>query len=314
MAARRDYSALDRLTPEQVREFKFAALAPSPRPRRAEPVSTAPLVALGDSWFDYPLGTDIIDCLRRHHHFTVANHSRAGDTIENMIYGTRFNPRRGYAPLPARLSDALADLDHRSRTPVLLVSGGGNDIAGNEFAQFLEHAESGLGLFRRDHARHVINVVFRRAYSDLIARAALASRRGGRLVQIVSHGYGYPVPDGRGIGLAIGLSFIGPWLRPALAAKRIPVRPEGVAIIRELIDLFNDMLMSLDVEHENFHYVDLRELIARSGPDPWVNELHVRNSVYARIADALAARIREIESAVSPRAARGRARRRRRPS
>lgn len=47
------------------------------------------IVAEGDSWFDYFPGTDLIDCLRKHHgYYLEKNYAKAGDTLENMIYGT----------------------------------------------------------------------------------------------------------------------------------------------------------------------------------------------------------------------------------
>lgn len=281
MARRDRYAELDNLTPEQVRDFKRGASAPAAAPQRAGARREQRLiVAEGDSWFDYPLGTDIIDCLRKFHGYTVINRAKAGDTLENMIYGTKFNPREGYRALPRSFHDVLADLkEHRPRA--FLFSGGGNDIAGEEFAQFLEHAGTGLEPFRRAHALHVIDVFFRRGLERMIEEVSAAAPG----VQIFTHGYGYPVPDGRGIGIAIGLSFIGPWLRPALAAKRIDHSNDGVRIIRELIGMFNDLLASLQATHANFHYIDLRGVVGE-GARHWVNELHVRNSVYARIADA----------------------------
>src|SRR6218665_3496247 len=47
----------------------------------------AKIVAEGDSWFDYPLVRDIIDHLRRMG-YGVEKHSKHGDTLENMVYGT----------------------------------------------------------------------------------------------------------------------------------------------------------------------------------------------------------------------------------
>jgi hypothetical protein len=292
MPTKRNYAKLDAMTPEQVRAFKSAAAGAAEittaarrldRPAKPERL----IVAHGDSWFDYPIGTDIVDCLRKFHGYRVINHAQAGDTLENLVYGTRFNPTQGYRALPSRFEDVLDDL-RRHKAKVLLFSGGGNDVAGEEFAQFLEHADANLGPFRRAHAEHVICVFFRRVLSDMIRRASDASPG----VQIFTHGYGYPKPDGRGIGLAIGLSFIGPWLRPALAAKRIDPATDGVAIVGELIDMFNDMLAVVSQEHANVHHLDLRPVIGK-GARAWINELHVRNSVYASIADLFDQRMRE---------------------
>lgn len=240
------------------------------------------IIAEGDSWFDYPFVPDIIDCLRGDHGFRVIKHAQAGDTLENMVRGMRFSPMNDYAPLPCGIDAVMADL-RRTGARALVFSGGGNDIAGDEFGQFLEHAGSGLPLFRRDHADHLINTVFKGCYLRLIDLAEQASPG----VRIFTHGYGYPHPDGRGIGVAIGLSFIGPWLRPALAARRISAMTEGKRIVAELIDMFNDMLIGLSRKNKRFHHVDLRPIIGGSR-EAWGNELHVRGDVYRRIATAFA--------------------------
>ena len=55
--------------------------------------------------------------------------------------------------------------------------------------------------------------------------------------------------------------------------------------VNTLIDEFNELLATLDQAHPNFHYIDLRPEI-----DPiseWVNELHLRNSAYARVAEQI---------------------------
>lgn len=246
------------------------------------------IVAEGDSWFDYPFVPDIIDCLRGDHGFRVIKHAAAGDTLENMVLGTRYSPLHNYDPLPSRIDDVLADL-RRTQARALIFSGGGNDIAGDEFAQFLDHSESGLPAFRDRHADHLINTVFKGCYRRLIERAEASSPG----VRIFTHGYGYPHPDGRGIGVAIGLSFIGPWLRPALAARRIPAMSQGKAIVATLIDMFNDMLLSLERKHPRFHVIDLRGLIGDS-VQAWGNELHVRGAVYRKIAQAFADRMKEV--------------------
>jgi len=298
---------LDRLTLEEVRAFKREAVERQSVAKARAAAEERVIVAEGDSWFDYPVGVDVVDCLRRYHGYTVLNHSLAGDTLENMVYGSKVWPRRGYRAIPSRLNEVVADLK-RTKARALVFSGGGNDIAGAEFAQFLEHQQTGLQVFRRGHAMHMIEVVFHKIMGDLIERVTAASPR----VRIFTHGYGYPVPDGRGIGVAIGLSFIGPWLRPALAAKRIDAATEGTAIVRELIDMLNGMLASLELAHENFHYVDLRGLIG-AGRGSWVNELHVKSSVCAAIAAALDARMRAEgvwETRAGPRGATNKKRRR----
>src|SRR5213083_2960385 len=40
-------------------------------------------LAQGDSWFDYPPGTDIIDCLHSNHGHTITNLAVAGSTLND---------------------------------------------------------------------------------------------------------------------------------------------------------------------------------------------------------------------------------------
>src|SRR5882724_2071065 len=56
----------------------FAAKAAPPADHR-----TFKLLAQGDSWFDYPPGTDLIDCLHRNHGHTITNIAVAGSTLND---------------------------------------------------------------------------------------------------------------------------------------------------------------------------------------------------------------------------------------
>lgn len=47
-------------------------------------------MAEGDSWFDYPVRLDILDHLKRDYRYEIFKVAEAGDTLENMVYGTEF--------------------------------------------------------------------------------------------------------------------------------------------------------------------------------------------------------------------------------
>lgn len=52
-----------------------------------------------------------------------------------------------------------------------------------------------------------------------------------------------------------------------------------------MIDKYNEMLKGLAKQHNNFYHVDLRDML---DPDrDWVNELHLSNSAYARVAERI---------------------------
>jgi V8-like Glu-specific endopeptidase len=275
----RDYSdeQLDRLTPEEIAQMiseldantlEFSLEATSP-----EPV----LVAEGDSWFDYaPAGLDIIACLKQFFNYKIYNVSKAGDTLDNMAYGTAFDQRRWQRDRPP-LEETLAAIE-KHRPPVVLLSGGGNDIAGDELLSFLNHKISGLPPLRSDYTSFMLKDYFLRIFRFISNEIWKKDAN----IHIVVHGYGYPIADGRAVIRLLGFSFVGPWLRPALVAKGYEQRTEQQQIMRNLIDDFNSMLEQFAATDSRLHYVDLRSLISDSD---WENELHLKNSGYRRVAE-----------------------------
>ena len=234
------------------------------------------IVAEGDSWFDYALGTDIIDCLMRNHPCIIDNFASAGDTLENMIYGTRV--RRGFRPATPTIHRVLRRLN-RVQPKIFLFSGGGNDIVGDSFGSYINHKLSGLPTMRQRFMDHMVHVVFRQYLENLIEKV----RHEAPNTHIVFHGYGYAVPSGDGAGL-FGIDFKGPWLLPALAQKRVSDVAEQRQIINTLIDLYNDLLEDFSRRHDYVHYVNLRPLIT---DDDWADELHLNNQAHSRVANAI---------------------------
>jgi len=305
---------LDSLTPQQINQIKyrasnaFTAHPPSLKPVRPgtrQPAPSKPgaatragapapadlffapsgplLVAEGDSWFNYdPFTLDILDNLSHRNGYTVYRMATPGDSLENMIYGLRYDS--SWHRQTPQLDELVQAVTERNPKAVLF-SGGGNDIAGTEFVSFLNHRSSGLPDMRDQYAQFVISRNFRVMYQTMIDRILAAKPD----IHIFSHGYGYPIPDGRGWG-ALGMSWIGPWLRPGLTSKDIPIEPDGREIMHRLIDMFNEMLAEVQEKNPNFHYLDVRGIITDSD---WVNELHVKSSCYARIADVFDAAIKK---------------------
>jgi hypothetical protein len=283
------HAFLDALTDAELQAFKaqtagvFMVALKKPA-RAAEP----PIVAEGDSWFDYLPGTDIIDCLRHLHGYTIHNFADAGDTLENMIYGSEYGS--SFSPKPCQFSLVLEDID-KHKPKVFLFSGGGNDIAGTEFEAYLDHAASKSA---GDLRHPVVEYMF--AYFEaLLQRMIDEVVRVSPGTHIIMHGYAPPIPTGRGVQL-LGFKFAGPWLRPALAKKKIDPAV-GRDLVQTLIDRYNELLMQLAMYNSNFHHADLRSLV-----DPqtdWVNELHLRNSAYARAADHIHAMIQDIQGTPS---------------
>lgn len=234
------------------------------------------VVAQGDSWFDY-IGNDIIQSLK-HRGFAIKNYGTAGDTLENMLFGTEFR-ESNWERYPAEHAKVLESIK-LIKPKFFLFSGGGNDIAGPELAPYLNHA----GMYpneplRLDFLDFMFKKVFRDYYDFMIksVKSTLPS------VEIILHGYGHAIPTGKGVITVGPWRFIGPWLRPSLTAKCIINPATQVGVITRVIDVFNEMLADVAKSHSNVHYIDLRGIIKS---DDWINELHLNHSGYEKVGQA----------------------------
>ena len=285
MAKREDLD-LDDLTEEEIAHFKYEAFQQTTT-GTVEVGET--LVAEGDSWFDYPIGTDVIDCLRFYHKHRILNHADLGDTLENMIYGTavnwRFQPK---TPTFVRVKRRLK----KHKPKVFLFSGGGNDVVGDGFSSFLNHRDFGKPILRTAYVNYMIDEYFRKCLEDLIKKVAKASPR----THIVMHGYGRTAPTGDGVGPKV-LTFVGPWLLPALAEKRILDEDEKRETVFTMIERYSCMLANVAKKCRKFHHVNLLDEI---DPDKdWANELHLKNSAFRRVADNIHKEIKAVYDATT---------------
>jgi hypothetical protein len=238
-------------------------------------------IAEGDSWFDYAPSWledatkgDLINQLNLSKQLNLLRVARAGDTLENMVYGTKYD--KDYRPEKSQFEKTL-ELISKHQPQFFLFSGGGNDIAGAELESFLNHADSGLELLRKSHLDYILGKIFPKIFEDLIKKTTKAAPD----IQIFFHGYGHAIPDGRAVTRVAGFDFVGPWLRPAFARKRINEVTQAQEIIRTLIDSFNEMLAEIANRHSNVHYIDLRPII---DDEDWANELHLTVNGYEKVA------------------------------
>jgi hypothetical protein len=282
----KDFLEMDGWTSKEVSEFKENGRfhrAESSLERNAN-AAVGQIIAEGDSWFDYaPAGVDLIACLESFHGYKIDNYGKGGDTLENMIFGTRIerdeNKDGGYKPVEKSIAKILKRIEE-VKPKVFLFSGGGNDVAGEEFESYLNHNDSGLEPMREQYFDQIVNVVFRKYFEHLIGEVQKASPD----TYIITHGYGHTLPTGKGVGI-LGFNFAGPWLAPAFAKKRIFDSSQRKDIVFKAIDKYNEMLFGLAKDFPKFRYIDLRGMIDPS--TDWVNELHLHNSAFARVAECI---------------------------
>jgi hypothetical protein len=253
---------LGRANAEEVISFRRAA-------RKTEAGAAGLLVAEGDSWFNYPW-TDILRLLEDEHGYDVESAAHFGDTVEEMAYsGGQLE----------RFSRLIEKQLRRGRVPkAILLSGGGNDLAGTEFGMLLDHARSAAAGLNEQVASGIIDQRGRLAYITILSAVTEICREWiERPLPILVHGYDYPVPDGRGFlgGWAL---LPGPWLEPGFRVKGFARMQVRKAIVRDLVDRFNTMLQGVAALPEFSHvtYVDLRKTLStgRNYKQDWENEMH----------------------------------------
>ena len=250
------------------------------------------LIAEGDSWFDYPF-FDVLQNLEGVYQFKDESTAHKGDTLESMVYD--LGQLSGLALKMKRLADT-------DKKPVaILLSGGGNDIAGPEFLLLLNHAKSGLPVTNERIVSGVLNVRLRTSYLTLIqAVTNLSQTFFGRRIPVLIHGYDYPIPDGR--GYAGGWGFLpGPWFKPYFEQKGYNSMADNAATLRTLVDRLNAVIEEIPKQpgFEHVCFVNVKGTLSTqlSPNDPykadWGNELHPSRSGFRKVAGKFDAAIKQ---------------------
>ena len=262
--------------------------------RAATRASAGLLLAEGDSWFDYPF-FDVIEELEEGFNYSVESVAHKGDTVEEMAYDVNQLDK---------LARKLEKLGREGKVPrAILLSGGGNDIAGTEFSVLLNHKRSSLPPLNEQVVAGMIDERLRAAIVELASAVThLCQATLNATIPMVIHGYDYPVPDGRGY---LGGFWIlpGPWLAPGFRKKgyddsQMQVRCD---LMVRLIDRFNVLVKGIaggpGLAH--LHYVDLRgtlsqRLQGQAYKSWWNDELHPTEQGFARVAAKFDQLIRQV--------------------
>ena len=248
-----------------------AAVAPTSAPVSRTAQTAGYLLAVGDSWFDYPIH-DILTRLEDNYGYNIESSAHRGDPVETMV------SRVGQLDKFARCMDKIAAL---GATPkAILVSGGGDDIAGKEFGMLINNIDlTPIPGWNDQVIAGVIDTRIAAAYRlILLSINSLCQKNLGRTFPILVHGYDYPVPDGRGF-LGGGWLLPGPWLKPGFDEKLFTDIDVTTQMMTTIIDRFNTMLQNLVQEPgvQNVTYIDLRKTLSNSQAnykDWWANEIH----------------------------------------
>lgn len=201
------------------------------------------IIAIGDSWFDFPLCTDIMRLL-------IANWPDP-----KPLSLAHFGQTSGGILGLARKSKLIEQLQNKKngKFDAILISAGGNDLAGDPFRiwlkSFSENARIEADAINPEHVKSIIAVV-RAAYEDLIEIRDNAARDGltdGK-IPIFAHSYDFAIPS----GIPAIETIAGPWLLPGLVDRgwtRDNVEKKQIdrrKIIKLLLEEFAKMLDSIE--------------------------------------------------------------------
>jgi hypothetical protein len=235
------------------------------------------LLAQGDSWFDYPLPPLS--------HSDVVAHLKSLPALAPKIlslahYGEAMEDMLGVEKI-AELRSALAD-PANGRFDAILFSGGGNDLAGNQFRLWLAEAAAVGGnpamALNGPRVEAILEIV-RAGYEDLVAvRDAF-----DRSIPIFVHGYDFAIPSG------LGVCNVGPWLKPGLDDRGWTDPATARNIVKDLLLGLDWLLKDLQTATKKFFYVRTQGTFADAD---WANELHPNPEGFARIAAAFVTALR----------------------
>ncbi|HXN44880.1 MAG TPA: SGNH/GDSL hydrolase family protein [Xanthobacteraceae bacterium] len=241
-----------------------ARLAAAPEALAATTARPLNIFAEGDSWFDYPFEPDVIDVVQAGGAPPplILNLAHHGDAAAEMLGVAK---RR-------RIIDNLQN-PANGTFDALLFSGGGNDIAGDQFCLWIVQNTGGIDPtygFDRQRLADILGVV-EAAYVDLVQiRDQYAPH-----CAIFVHAYDFAQPTGQGV---CGL---GPWLKPSLDLRGWTKFPEAAQIVKEVLQAVDKLLTRFEQQHTNVVYVRTQGTLS-AGSD-WANELHPTGQGFGKI-------------------------------
>lgn len=226
---------------------------------------TINIIAEGDSWFDYPLCTNILGELEKLGNYNILGMDKSGDEITSMVYGKQRD----------RIINALNKFG--SRCDYFLISAGGNDILGPAFADMINPTTP---YFNKTWFYERLEIV-KSSYIELIN---IRNRYAPNL-KIVTHTYDYPITT-EYRPIKIGKFFtIGPWLYPVFLKHNVldPIIQRNIVMF--MIDRFANMLSDLHHDYDGFCVVDTRGLLL--GTSDWSDEIHPSRSGFKKVAQEI---------------------------
>lgn len=216
----------------------------------------------GDSWFAYPdpaIG-NIPFRIDRMGDYNILNLASSGDEALNMLSGRQ----------KKQLEHCLGSYEF----DMLMFSGGGNDIVGDNLAPLLLKKTARRNWDKCINKKALADRIrmIRDAYRELMA---IRDRLRPSCI-IVTHDYDYPIPSDAGV---CGL---GPWLKPCMEKKGITDADDQRRIATYLIVSLTDMQRDLAARSNGS--VIFVKTSGTLSDNEWANEIHPNVAGFRKIA------------------------------
>lgn len=232
------------------------------------------IVAEGDSWFQYPIRLkDILDQLYKL--YAIRSFAEAGDTLENYM----------------KKKEYLKAIKEEE-AQIFLVSGGGNDILGKQFREFLRAVPA-----ENDgaYSRYLEDTFMKKLddlekwYRDMFTE--LHDRYPN--LRILVHSYDYVIPVDTDLTPRKTS-----WLGKYMIEKNIKPQPEREEVIKFILNRFNERLQKIAADYAGIvYYIDARNTVERNS---WYDEIHPTNDGFGLVADKFVAVIESLRPGLAP--------------
>jgi len=227
-------------------------------------------LAIGDSWFEYPLYSEIPSFQNN----AIVAKSQLGSMgspppqiLNQALHGqptTAMLSWENQDLMIGVLQDPSQWLNETTGLPdAILVSAGGDDLVGDQLAIYLDYGGGGLNLKRFQGVLDSVQA----SYLDLFAFRDIFAKG----VPIIGHCYDYAIPND-----VHPICTPSAWLWPSFNFAGYDY-DDGLKIVTRMIDLFHDMLAALAGDPaNNFSLIDTRNTLTRDATQPngWANEIH----------------------------------------
>jgi len=260
---------------------------------RAEtPVPNTPLdfLAIGDSWFEYPLYNEVLSfqnnaIIARPQLGSMGN--PPPQILNQALHGQATTAVLSWENQEKMMS-VLQDPDQWQNEQTglpdgILVSAGGDDLVGDQLAIYVDYGGGGLNLKRFQGVLDSVQA----SYLDLFAFRDLFAKG----VPVIGHCYDYAIPND-----VHPICTSSAWLWPSLSFAGYDYS-SGLQVITQMIDKFHDMLFVLASDPaNNFSLIDTRNTLTRDATQPngWANEIHPWYAGFTALANRFLVGLRAI--------------------